>query len=64
LFAKGLGANVTAISHSDHKKGDAEKMGATNFIATGDNIKEALAKHKRSLDLIISTTSGYCRGQI
>ncbi|KAI5480107.1 hypothetical protein MNV49_001767 [Pseudohyphozyma bogoriensis] len=53
LFAKAMGANVTAISHSESKKGDAEKMGATRFIASGT--PGAFDEHKRSLDLIIIT---------
>jgi D-arabinose 1-dehydrogenase-like Zn-dependent alcohol dehydrogenase len=57
IFAKAMGANVSVISHTDGKKGDAEKMGATTFIATGDNTAEAVKPHRRSLDLIVSTTS-------
>jgi len=57
IFAKAMGANVSVISHSEGKKGDAEKMGATTFISTGDDPKKAVEPHKRSLDLIISTTS-------
>jgi alcohol dehydrogenase (NADP+) len=55
MFAKAMGANVTAISHSPSKKADAEKMGATHFIAT----KEAdwATKNAKSLDLIIATTN-------
>jgi len=34
LFAKALGANVTAISHSDSKKADAEQMGATRCMCS------------------------------
>ena len=33
LFAKAFGANVTAISQSDSKKADAEKMGATRCMS-------------------------------
>jgi len=36
MFAAGMGANVTAISHSERKKDDAIKLGAKNFIVTGD----------------------------
>jgi hypothetical protein len=57
IFAKAMGANVSVISHSEGKKGDAEKMGATTFISTGDDPKKAVEPYKRSLDLIISTTS-------
>lgn len=57
IFAKALGANVTVISHTESKKADAEKMGATTFIATGSDTANAVKPHRRSLDLIISTTS-------
>ena len=57
LFAKALGANVTAISHSESKKADAEKMGATRFIATHSGKDDDFAPYKRSLDLIICTTN-------
>ncbi|KAK4056075.1 hypothetical protein OIO90_002806 [Microbotryomycetes sp. JL221] len=56
LFASALGANVTAISHSESKKADAEKMGATRFIATHGS-EDAFKGHERSLDLIIATTN-------
>lgn len=57
LFAKALGANVTAISHSESKRADAEKMGATRFIATHSGKDKDFEPYKRSLDLIISTTN-------
>jgi D-arabinose 1-dehydrogenase-like Zn-dependent alcohol dehydrogenase len=34
IFAKALGAEVVAISHSPSKEADAKKMGASKFIAT------------------------------
>lgn len=52
-----MGANVTAISHSESKRGDAEKMGATRFIATHGGGDDVFAPHKRSLDLIVCTTN-------
>jgi len=55
MFAKALGAEVTAISHSDHKKADAMALGATHFIATGKEGWET--ENRRSLDLIVSTTN-------
>lgn len=56
LFAKALGAEVTAISHTESKKEDAMKMGASHFLAThGD--EKAFDAHKRTLDLIIATTN-------
>ncbi|PRP87209.1 zinc-binding alcohol dehydrogenase [Planoprotostelium fungivorum] len=55
LFAKALGAEVTAISHSDHKREDAKKLGASHFIITG---QEGWDKdNKESLDLVICTTN-------
>lgn len=57
LFAKALGANVTAISHSESKKADATAMGATTFIATHSGGDADFAPYRRSLDLIICTTS-------
>ncbi|KAJ9100502.1 hypothetical protein QFC21_003541 [Naganishia friedmannii] len=57
LFAKALGANVTAISHSESKKADAEKMGATRFIATHGGGEDDFKPYARSLDLIICTSN-------
>ncbi|MCJ1311060.1 hypothetical protein MMC25_004730 [Agyrium rufum] len=57
LYAKALGADkVVAISRSSSKKDDALKMGADDFIATGED-KEWATHHARSLDLIVSTVS-------
>jgi alcohol dehydrogenase (NADP+) len=57
MFAKALGADkVTAISRSSSKKADAMKMGADEFIATGED-KDWATNHARSLDLIVSTVS-------
>jgi len=56
LWAKALGCDeVVAISRTDSKKADAIKMGATKFIATGD--EGWSRKNARSLDLIVSTVS-------
>jgi alcohol dehydrogenase (NADP+) len=52
-----LGANVTAISHSASKKADAEKMGATKFIATAE--PDAFKNNAATLDLIIATTNDH-----
>lgn len=57
IFAKAMGANVTAISHSANKEQDAKKMGATNFIVTGDDAAAAVKGKERSLDLIICSSS-------
>lgn len=55
MFAAAMGAEVTAISHSDSKEADARSMGATDFIATKD--PKVFRKHKRRFDLIICTTN-------
>jgi alcohol dehydrogenase (NADP+) len=57
LFAKALGANVTAISHSERKKEDALALGASKFIATHSGGQQDFAPHARTLDLIICTTN-------
>ncbi|KAK8847355.1 hypothetical protein IAR55_005212 [Kwoniella newhampshirensis] len=57
IFAKALGANVTAISHSDHKKDDALKLGASDFLVTGDDVEDAVKGRERSLDLLICTSN-------
>ncbi|KAJ6089271.1 hypothetical protein N7467_004487 [Penicillium canescens] len=67
LFAKALGADrVVAISRKSDKKEDALKLGADDFIATGED-EDWVTRHGQSLDLIISTASsskmpiaGYC----
>lgn len=57
LFAKALGADrVVAISRKSDKKEDALKLGADEYIATGEDEDWAI-KHAQSLDLIISTVS-------
>ncbi|KAI9845112.1 MAG: hypothetical protein M1838_001901 [Thelocarpon superellum] len=57
LFAKALGCSkIVAISRSSGKKADALKMGADDFIATGEDPDWA-KKHSRSLDLIVCTVS-------
>ncbi|KAK9897902.1 putative alcohol dehydrogenase [Cystobasidium minutum MCA 4210] len=55
LFAKAMGAEVTAISRSESKKADAEKLGATGYIATGNDVAAAAEANACSLDLIICT---------
>ncbi|KAF2839548.1 NADPH-dependent medium chain alcohol dehydrogenase [Patellaria atrata CBS 101060] len=53
LFAKALGAEVYAISHSPGKKDDSLALGATEFISTkGENWAES---YKFTLDFIINT---------
>ncbi|XAO26409.1 hypothetical protein I312_105246 [Cryptococcus bacillisporus CA1280] len=55
LFAKAMGAEVTAISRTDAKRKDAFKLGATDYFATGNNLQEAVKAHSRSLDFILCT---------
>ncbi|KAL5116284.1 hypothetical protein ACEQ8H_005842 [Pleosporales sp. CAS-2024a] len=58
LFAKALGSEkVVAISRSSSKKEDAIRLGADEFIATGEDA-EWMTKNAGSLDIIISTISG------
>lgn len=57
MFANKMGASVTAISRGTDKADDARALGASQTIATGDDIKGAIAGHERSLDLIICTIS-------
>lgn len=56
LFAKALGAEVTAISRSDSKKEVAEKLGADHYAATSD---EDFGKYKDTLDLIVNTGNSF-----
>ncbi|KAL1411590.1 hypothetical protein Q8F55_002554 [Vanrija albida] len=55
-FAKALGAEVYAISHSDRKRADAATLGATGFINTHDGADKVLAEHRASFDMILSTS--------
>jgi len=55
LWAKALGAEVYAFSHSPSKKDDALKLGADHFIDTSkEGFEEPLAL---TIDLIVSTAS-------
>lgn len=57
LFAKALGADkVVGISRKADKREDAINLGADEYIAT-DEDKGWETKHRRTLDLIISTVS-------
>ncbi|KIW07804.1 uncharacterized protein PV09_01726 [Verruconis gallopava] len=59
IWARALGATtVVAISRSSTKRDEATKLGATGFIATGEDPDWA-TKHARSLDLIVSTVSSH-----
>jgi len=54
-IAAAMGANVTVLSHSPHKRGDALRLGAHDFIAISD--PQALPKHSRRFDFILDTVS-------
>lgn len=51
IFAKALGAEVVAISTSESKKADAEKMGISKFIATNKG-SQVFKENARTLDFI------------
>lgn len=57
MFAHALGAEVVAISHSPRKKEDALKMGASEFVSTGENPNWAEEYKSKPFDLIINTAS-------
>ena len=57
LFAKAMGASVTAITHGKSKVADAKELGAEDVIVTGDDAEAAVQGKQRTLDLIISTSS-------
>jgi len=61
LFAKAMGAKVTAITHGTSKIEDAKELGAEEVIVTGDDPKKAVKGKERTLDLIISTSGEYNR---
>ena len=54
-FAVAMGADVTVLSHSPHKKDDALAMGAHHFVATNDD--SVFAEHARTFDVILNTVS-------
>ena len=54
-FAVALGAEVTVLSHSANKEGDAKSMGAAHFVLTkNEGWNKSLSKH---FDLILNTVS-------
>ncbi|KAH3901728.1 NAD(P)-dependent alcohol dehydrogenase SCDLUD_001501 [Saccharomycodes ludwigii] len=57
MIAKALGAKVVAFSRSYSKKEDAIKMGADEFVATGDNSIDWSAKYFDAFDLILNCAS-------
>jgi uncharacterized zinc-type alcohol dehydrogenase-like protein len=54
-FAVAMGADVTVLSHSPHKKDDALAMGAHHFVATNDD--SVFAAHSKTFDVILNTVS-------
>lgn len=57
LFAKALGADkVVAISRGSSKKADMLKLGATDYVSTGEDADWA-TKHAGTLDIIICTVN-------
>jgi len=51
MLAKAMGAEVVAISGTESKKPDAEKMGASKFVVTAKG-KSVFKENYRTLDLI------------
>ncbi|OWB81179.1 zinc ion binding protein [[Candida] boidinii] len=62
LFAKALGAEVTAISRSHNKEKLAAELGADHYIATSDEDFEV--KNVDSLDVIVNTGSSLTGGNL
>lgn len=62
MFAKAMGAEVTAISRTDSKKELAISLGADHYIAT--NEEGYSEKYADSLDLIVNTGSSFTEGSI
>lgn len=54
-IAAALGAEVTVLSHSEKKREDAKRMGATHFVNTSE--KGVFEKYANTFDLIINTVS-------
>ena len=54
-LAKALGANVTVLSHSPNKHEDATRLGADDFIATGDS--GVFKKNASRFDFVMDTVS-------
>ncbi len=57
LFAKALGAEVTAISRNNKKRDIAAKLGADHYIATDEEGVDT--KYYDNLDLIVNTGSDF-----
>lgn len=58
-IANAMGAEVYALSHSESKKAEAEKLGCKpeNFIVTRD-VKETASKWNKHFDILLNTSSG------
>jgi uncharacterized zinc-type alcohol dehydrogenase-like protein len=54
-FAVAMGATTTVFSHSAHKRDDALRLGATNFVDTSDAAN--VSALRGTFDLIINTVS-------
>ncbi|KAI9098256.1 putative mannitol dehydrogenase [Phlyctochytrium arcticum] len=54
-WARALGAQVTAISHSPRKKDEALRLGAHEFLATGKGNEDAVKAAQASFDIILCT---------
>ncbi len=54
-LAASFGAEVTVLSRSPHKKPDAERLGAHNFLLTTDS--KDVAKYTDYFDIILDTVS-------
>jgi len=54
-FGAAFGAEVTVFSHSQHKRGDAKRLGAMEFADTSN--PETFSKLARHCDVIIDTVS-------
>lgn len=55
LWAKGLGAHVTALSHSANKEKSARELGVDDFVLTTD--KDWAVKHKMAFDFILNCSN-------
>ena len=54
-IAKAMGATVTVLSHSAHKRDNAMALGADDFVATNDS--DACNANARRFDFILDTVS-------
>lgn len=54
-IAKAMGAHVTVVSHSDRKRDDAKRLGADDFLNTGE--PGAFRANMKRFDFILDTVS-------